>query len=245
LLEEKINKKIKAFKGKEKEEWKLSLTENFHLIYRHSTAIRQYFAIAGDYNAEENFRELLVSSQEKNLHETRAVSTDQELQGIMLALFLKQMGSWESELGKQIDSVLQSSCSELLKATLLSFFFRSFNISKEVQNMIGWAPEYLKMAVSLLYDKDKGENFMLLYLQKIFSISRPFDLTKTTARIFYQAKQLQNIAIKRWGLSSKLAVDKIVKGVVVEENDPEEVQFLLRLIRSYFINRTKDNDFFG
>lgn len=72
---------------------------------------------------------------------------------MMLILFNKQMGSWESELGKQIDSVMRSNCSELLKATLLNFFFRSFDISKEIHHMLQFTPEYLKIAEQTKYKK--------------------------------------------------------------------------------------------
>lgn len=88
---------------------------------------------------------------------------------------------------------------------------------------------------------------MLLYFQKIFSISRPFELTKRTARIFYQVQQLENIKIyyifdqKQY----KLAADNMIKGVVVEDNGPEKVKFFLRFLSSYFINRTNNNGFYG
>ena len=60
-----------------------------------------------------------------------AVSTDKKLQKMMAILFSKQMGSWRQELGREINLVLESGeYSTLLKATLLFYFFCSFDISK-------------------------------------------------------------------------------------------------------------------
>ena len=42
------------------------------------------------------------------------------------------MGSWKAELGKEINFVLESESSDLLKSTLLFYFFKGFDISKEV-----------------------------------------------------------------------------------------------------------------
>jgi hypothetical protein len=45
------------------------------------------------------------------------------------------MGNWYKRLGTKIDSVLKRDCSIFLKATLLYFFFRHFDISKEALRM--------------------------------------------------------------------------------------------------------------
>ena len=59
------------------------------------------------------------------------VSTDKKLQKLMATLFSKQMGSWKQELGREINMVLESEqYPPLLKATLLFYFFQSFDISK-------------------------------------------------------------------------------------------------------------------
>ena len=60
-----------------------------------------------------------------------AVSTDKKLQKLMMTLFSKQMGSWKKEIGREINLVLKSEqYPSLLKATLLFYFFKSFDISK-------------------------------------------------------------------------------------------------------------------
>jgi hypothetical protein len=65
------------------------------------------------------------------------VSTEKQLQGIMLPLFNMEMGIWSKELGTNINSILESKeeYSELLKSTLLYFFFRKFDLSKEITRM--------------------------------------------------------------------------------------------------------------
>ena len=76
-----------------------------------------------------------------------AVSADKKLQKLMVALFNKQMGSWRQELGREINLVLESNeHSPLLKSTLLSYFFRSFDISKEVTPMLHFIPTYKGIA---------------------------------------------------------------------------------------------------
>lgn len=150
-LQKEINNKAAAYKSKEKieqEALNLSLTESYCLILRHSKTIKQYFSInnVNVTDFEDTVREALINPRQKDFPASIVVSTDQQLQGMMLTLFNKQMGSWESELGKQIDSVLQSNCSELLKATLLAFFFGSFDISKEVHRMLQFHPDYWEIA---------------------------------------------------------------------------------------------------
>ena len=50
---------------------------------------------------------------------------------LMVTLFRKQMGSWKRELGEDINLVLKSGeYPPLLKATLLSYFYQSFDFSK-------------------------------------------------------------------------------------------------------------------
>jgi hypothetical protein len=48
-----------------------------------------------------------------------------------------EMGVWSAELGKNINSILQSDGEQyvLLKPTLLYFFFKKFDLSKEITRM--------------------------------------------------------------------------------------------------------------
>ena len=70
-------------------------------------------------------------SEQKNKLVGLANSTDKKLQKLMVTLFSKQMGSWNKELGEEINKVMESGEHPLLlKSTLLYYFFSSFNISK-------------------------------------------------------------------------------------------------------------------
>ena len=72
----------------------------------------------------------IISEQEDKLTGL-VVSTDKKLQKLMATIFSKQMGSWRQELGRGINQVLESEEHRpLLKATLLFYFFNSFDISK-------------------------------------------------------------------------------------------------------------------
>ena len=151
------------------------------------------------------------------------VSTDKKLQKLMLTLFRKQMGSWKQELGREINQVLESGqYPPLMKATLLYYFFKSFDISKEVPDMLHFYPSYQTIAEKLGYDWEKeyskGKNYMEIYLQQVFAIDKPFAHTRLTARLFYQALQTQQITIQKKypDVPSLLEVDKYIKGVVME-----------------------------
>ena len=75
-----------------------------------------------------------------------SVSINKEYQLLMLPIFNKEMGHWHGQLGKEIDSVIQNvGCSKLLKAVLLYFFFRSFDVSKEAIAMRAFYPTYQKL----------------------------------------------------------------------------------------------------
>ena len=81
------------------------------------------------------------------------ISADKKLQKLMVTLFSKQMGSWKRELGREINLALESEeHSPLLKATLLFYFFRSFDISKEVTPMLHFHPTYETIAKKKGYD---------------------------------------------------------------------------------------------
>ena len=70
----------------------------------------------------------------------------------MLPVFNKEMGHWHEKLGKEIDSVLQNTgCPQLLKAVLLYFFFRSFDVSKEALEMRAFLSTYIKLALDRNY----------------------------------------------------------------------------------------------
>lgn len=59
------------------------------------------------------------------------VSIDNKLQKFMVTLFTKQMGNWKQELGRDVSMMQESGeYPPLLKATLLYYFFKSFDISK-------------------------------------------------------------------------------------------------------------------
>jgi hypothetical protein len=58
------------------------------------------------------------------------------------------MGHWYEILGTQIDSVLKKDSSIYLKATLLCFFFRHFDISKEALKMQQFYETYKEIAKS-------------------------------------------------------------------------------------------------
>ena len=82
---------------------------------------------------------------------------------------------------------------------------------------------------------------MEIYLQQIFAIEKPFAYTRLTARLFYQALQTQQITIQKKypDVPSLLEADKYIKGVVMEENSPEIIDFISQLVLSFFIVRGK------
>ena len=47
-------------------------------------------------------------SEQKDELAGLAVSTDKKLQKLMVTLFIKQMGSWKKELGREINLLLDS-----------------------------------------------------------------------------------------------------------------------------------------
>ena len=93
-------------------------------------------------------------SEQKDKLAGLAVSTDKKLQKLMVTLFSKQMGSWKKELGRKMSLALESGeYSPLLKSTLLYYFFKSFDISREVAPMIHFRPTYEAIAKRRGYDK--------------------------------------------------------------------------------------------
>ncbi len=80
------------------------------------------------------------------------MSTNQEYQLLMVPIFNQQMGHCYEILGTQIDSVLKKDCSIYLKATLLYFFFRHFDISKEALKMQKFYQKYSEIAKSKKYN---------------------------------------------------------------------------------------------
>jgi hypothetical protein len=71
-------------------------------------------------------------AQKMKLPAELKVSTNKEYQLLMVPIFNQQMGHWYEKLGTQIDLTLRKNCSKFLKATLLYFFLRHFDISKEI-----------------------------------------------------------------------------------------------------------------
>ena len=61
----------------------------------------------------------------------------------------------------------------------------------------------------------------------------------STARLFYKALQLQQFAV--WKLSDAepaiMNVMEYIKGVILEENSPENVDFITKLVSSLFYAR--------
>ena len=80
---------------------------------------------------------------------------------------------------------------------------------------------------------------MEIYLQEEFAIDKPFAHTRSTARLFYKALQTQKIAL--WQqfsrVPSSLWVEEFIKGVVLEENSPEIIDFINQLVLSFFTVR--------
>ena len=86
-------------------------------------------------------------SEQKNKLAGLTISIDKKLQKLMVTLFSKQMGSWRKELGREISQILESEeHPPLLKATLLFYFFNSFDISREVTPMLQFHPTYKYIA---------------------------------------------------------------------------------------------------
>ena len=77
---------------------------------------------------------------------------------------------------------------------------------------------------------------MEIYLEEEFAIEKPFAHTRLTARLFYKALQVQLIAIRKDHafVPSSLEVEKYIRGVVLEENSPEIVDFINQLVLSFF-----------
>ena len=112
--------------------------------------------------------------------------------------------------------------------------------------MLHFYPTYKDIAEKRGYDWEteysKGKDYMEIYLQQAFAIEKPFAHTHSTARLFYKALQTQKIAIrKKWDDSpSYLFVKEYIKGVVLEENSPEIVDFITQLVFSFFIVRGEE-----
>ena len=103
-----------------------------------------------------NYKEIMakIISEQKDKLAGLVVSTDKKLQKLMVTLFSKQMGSWKKELGRELNLALESGeYSPLLKSTLLYYFFKSFDISREVAPMIHFRPTYEAIAKRRGYDK--------------------------------------------------------------------------------------------
>ena len=167
----------------------------------------------------------------------------------MLPVFNKEVGHWHEKLGKEIDSVLQNTdCSRLLKAVLLYFFFRSFDVSKEALAMRAFQSTYQKLARDKKYSPDtiygKGKDYMEIFLEEVFKINKPFECNLLTAKLFYSAQQTQNICMIDWG-TVVLEIGQFLLGVVDEETSPVIITFLLQLLTSYFIIRNGDNQIMG
>ena len=83
---------------------------------------------------------------------------------------------------------------------------------------------------------------MEIYLQEEFAIKKPFAHTRSTARLFYKALQTQQIAIRKYWPTDPclLWVGEYIKGVVLEENSPEIVDFINQLVLSFFNVRGKE-----
>ena len=82
---------------------------------------------------------------------------------------------------------------------------------------------------------------MEIYFNEIFSIKRPFNYNRLTAKAFYQGMQIQETCISKFDdyALSKLTKDTYVKGVVMEVSSPEVVEYLFQLVSSYFIARSE------
>ena len=111
--------------------------------------------------------------------------------------------------------------------------------------MLHFHPTYKDIAKKRGYKADdikKGKDFMKIYLQQAFAIEKPFALTRSTAKLFYKALQTQQIAIRK-ELDydpSELLVEEYIKGVVLEENSPEIVDFIAQLVLSFFTVRGRE-----
>ena len=84
---------------------------------------------------------------------------------------------------------------------------------------------------------------MEIYLQEEFAIKKPFAHTRSTARLFYKALQTQKISIQKNFSSDPclLKVEEYIKGVVLEENSPEIVDFINQLVLSFFNVRGEEH----
>ena len=85
---------------------------------------------------------------------------------------------------------------------------------------------------------------MEIYLQEEFAIEKPFAHTRSTARLFYEALQTQQIALQKYFDYGPLLlwVEEYIKGVVLEENSPEIVDFINQLVLSFFNVRGKKQE---
>ena len=106
--------------------------------------------------------------------------------------------------------------------------------------MLHFYPNYKEALEKMGKNEEKAkEDYMEMYLQQVFGIEKPFSNIQSTARLFYKAQQLQQITISKESpyVPSELVVKKIIKGVILEENSPEIVDFLSQLLLSFFMVR--------
>ena len=111
---------------------KTALKNKFMFLSQKASTIRQFLNLSSSESIK-SFEEVLMNniSNRKENFSSLTVSTDQNLQKFMDIIFCKEMGSWKAELGKEINIILESESPELLKSTLLFYFFKSFDISKQ------------------------------------------------------------------------------------------------------------------
>ena len=80
---------------------------------------------------------------------------------------------------------------------------------------------------------------MEMYLQHVFGIEKPFENIQSTARLFYRAFQMQQISIEKTSSikPSLMKVKELIKGVILEEDSPENYGFFSQLVLSFFMVR--------
>ena len=120
------------------------LREKYSILVKQAATIRELLDLQS-MESPKSYEEVLTQSiaEQMGKFEELMVSTDKKLQKLMVTLFRMQMGSWKRELGREIDQVLKSGeYPPLLKATLLYYFFKNFDFSKEITPMLHFYPNY-------------------------------------------------------------------------------------------------------
>ena len=60
------------------------------------------------------------------------VSTNEKMQDLIMPIFSKRMGKWGRDLGQMINTVVEKKDhSDLFKATVMYYFYKDFDLSKE------------------------------------------------------------------------------------------------------------------